>query len=449
MKKRLGFILVFVLILLETIACKKPIEKTKPSEDEDTEVMQEVITSEESEEIEVQKKEYGSEEIHLVGEKLDQLTVTGTDDTFYCNLEENIKMERLGNTTKGLVCKDPVYDITYYVNYGRDYYIYAYRNGETQLAAAIPAKDLYCREGELYFIADTFERYQFSGFAQGNILKYNPKDGTVAVVVDSCADRMMVYSDGICYMQSGTVKQITEEIKSSLEERFFFSFATEKNCSLPENVTKLRRWNGYLLQEQQQIHLLSETDPLAQYYRELGFTGIGVGEGIEAISLVDMQGNVKETLQNVKGLPDEYLIIGDTIFYVEQRKEENETESRSILRKYHIQTGINEEVAKLSYPTDLCNSNMIICNNVAYFGNGLRVKLDSGEQCYMQNTDGTAVRLDDFFTDGENLFCVSDEKLWMFEEQQQTPLNKEEFIVGEPLEIGTYVYSLYEPGKQK
>ena len=445
MKKKLSLLVMFVFMFMGAVACKQPIGDITHAGNEKTEN----ITGK-PKEIEVKNIEYGSEEIFLQGKKLEQLTVTGEDDAFYCNLEENMKIECGAENAPVLVCKDPVYDITYYINYGRDNFIYTYRNGKTKLVVAIPARDLFCKEGELYFIADDSGRFQFSGFEQGNILKYNPKDGNVAVVVECSADRMIVYSDGICYEQVGEMEQ-SGELQFRTEESFFFSFATGESSPLPKNVDMLRRWRGQWLQLQKETlefgdaSDISELDPLVQYALSLGYTVAGVEGEVAAINLMDIQGTVQGTLQNVKGVSKEYWIGGDSIYYVEQREGEKDTESRSVLRQYDMRTGVHEDVAMLDYPTDLSFSDMILYNGVAYFGNGLRVALDDGAQCYMQSVKGDTSRLEYFYTDGEKLFCVSGGKLWLFEEKQETPLIEQEFVAGVPLEIGTYVYQLSEP----
>lgn len=290
MKNRLGLPIMLALALMGMAACNSSVEDITFAEKEES-------LWAEKEEIEVKTITYGTKEIFLEGKKLEQLTVVGADDAFYCNLEENMKPEYGMESRPVLVCKDPVYDITYYVNYGRDEYIYAYREEMAELVVAIPARDLFCREGELYFIADTDARYQCSGFAPGNILKYNPKDGSVTVVLACNADGMAVYPDGICYKQIGEIKQ-TESRKSVKEELCFFSFATEESVTLPENVNKLRRWKAYLLQEQYGVREVSESDPMVQQLRALGYNVVGEGE-VEAIRLVDVWGEGKETLQTV------------------------------------------------------------------------------------------------------------------------------------------------------
>lgn len=435
MKKKLCLFVILVFGLMGAVACKKPVIETKPGGNDNKE-------NTVAEEIKVENIEYGGEEILLEGKKLEQLTVIGTDDMFYCNLEENMKIEYGSDKAPVLVCKDPVYDITYYVNYGRDYYIYAYRNNEAELAVAIPARDLFCKEGELYFIADTYGRYKFSEFAQGNILKYNPKDGTVTVVVDCSADWMIVYPDGICYEEVGEMIEIGG-VRRRDEKRVFFSFATGESSSFPQDVTMLRRWKGDWLLVYYGLRELSESNSLAQQMNDQGhMTGAMVC--VASIYLMDIQGNVRESLQNVKGLPDAFWIFGDFAYYVEQREEEGQTEGRSVLRKYGMKTGVHEDVVVLDYPTALVTTDMIMYNGVIYFGNRLRVEVDSGAQCYMQNADGALAQVENFYTDGERLFCVSDGKLWLFEEQRGEHIDEHEFIAGVPLEMGTYAYRLCE-----
>ena len=443
MKKKLSVFIVF--ILMGITACSKPAEETNPTKKSEAAVTpggKEEVSSVpgEPDEITVTKTEYGTEELELEGKGLEGLTVKGTDNPYYCNLEENLKMEFGTDEAPVYVCKDPVYDITYYVNYGRDNYIYAYRNKTSELAVAIPARDLYCREGELYFIAETDGQYQFSGFAQGNILKYNPVDGSVSVVVDCSADKMIVYPKEICY------KQIGEETRENL----IFSFATREISTWPLGVTGLRQWNGYQLQKIEESEVLSESDPRMQdpVIQEMLIQGYSfrVGTGIiKEIRLVDARGNVVEILQDAAGISRDHLIYGDYIYYVEQWQEEEATDKRSILRRYNKQTGAHEDIVVLGQLVTLSATDMIIHNNVAYFDNGLRVELNTGAQCQMQYADGMSPQIQFFYTDGENMFCVSEGKLWLFEEQPGKFTITLEQVPGVPLDIGTYAYRLLEP----
>ena len=467
MRKKLGLLVLVTFMLTAGAACSQPAADADTTTDinstEDTASATDTNSvagkssagkeetknvSGETQEIEVKKIEYGTKVVVLEGKKLDQLTVTGTDNPYYCNLEENIKMEFGTDETPVLVCKDPVYDITYYVNYGRDNYIYAYRNGTSELAVEIPARDLFCKEGELYFIAQTDGQYQFSGFAQGNILKYNPKDGTVSVVVDCSAGKMIVHPQEICYRQFGAWQG-----NSRKEEAFIFSFVTGESGSWPMGVSGLRQWNGNRIKLAEKVREYDSAeyekliqDPGIQELLAQGYTLSGMGTGvIDTITLVDAQGNEKETLQNAAGITRDHLIIGNSIYYVEQRKGEEETEIRSVLRRYNKQTDTHEDIAVLGYITRLSTTDMIIHKNVVYFSNGLRVELDTGAQCLMQKAGGVSPQIKYFYTDGEKMFCVSEGKLWLFEEQPGFTIAVRESTAGVPLEIGNYVYRLCEP----
>ena len=477
MKKKLSILIVILLIGLT--ACSKPAEETNPTEKNEAAITpagkeevtpadkeevtpagkEEIIPGSkeevssapgESDEIAVTRKEYGTEEVELEGKGLDELTVKGTDNPYYCNLEENLKMAFTADNEPIYVCKDPVYDITYYVNYGRDNFIYVYRNKTSELAVAIPARDLYCKEGELYFIAETDGQYQFSGFTQGNILKYNPVDGSVSVVVDCSADKMIVYPDGICYVEISKEKKTGNGITRT-EENVFFSFATGESSAFPKNVDSLRRWNGYWLQKEEEVERLSESDPWLQTpeNQELlakGYT-FGTATGIiKELRLLDMQGNIAENLQNAAGISRYNYMVGDYVYYVEKRQNEEGTEKRSYFIRYDKKAGIHEDVALLGQVIILSGGDMLIHKNVVYFNHGLRLELDTGAQCLMQYAgEGFSPPIKYFYTDGENMFCLSEGKLWLFEEQPGNFVLTREFVTGVPLDIGTYEYRLVEP----
>ncbi|MBP3595674.1 MAG: hypothetical protein J6J44_14225 [Lachnospiraceae bacterium] len=447
MKKKLSVLV--VLILIGLTACSKPAEGTNLTEKKEATVIpggKEEITSAPAEpgEMDITRKEYGTEKVELEGKALGQLTEKGTDNPYYCNLEENLKMEFGTDETPVYVCKDPVYGITYYVNYGRDNYIYAYRNETSELVVEIPARDLYCKEGELYFIAETDGQHQFSGFAQGNILKYNPVDGSVTVVVDCSADKMIVYPQEICYRQLGEWQG-----DSRREETLIFSFATGESSAMPIGTSGTRKWNGYWLHKIEEVKTYSESDPIMQdpLIQELLAQGYTFGEGtgiMKEIQLKDAQGNVVETLQNTGGIPRDHLIYGDYIYYVEQQKEE--ADERSILRRYNMQTGTQEDIVVLGQLIDLSITDMIIHKKEIYFDNGLRVDPDTGAQCLMQYAgEGLSPQIKYFYTDGETMFCISEGKLWLFEEQPGNFVITRELVAGVPLEIGTYTYRLVEP----
>ena len=52
------------------------------------------------------------------------------------------------------VCVDDVTGAVYYVNVGRDYFLYRIKDGKSELAVELPANYLYTHEGVLYFLLD-------------------------------------------------------------------------------------------------------------------------------------------------------------------------------------------------------------------------------------------------------------------------------------------------------
>ncbi len=380
------------------------------------------------------------------GKVLEGLTVVGEDSPYYCNLEENMRSNDLSGYSV-LVCKDPVYDITYYVNYGRDYYIYAMRDGVSELAVELPGRELFCREGELYFIADGYGMYEFDQFAGGNILKYNPVNGSVEVVVDQKATTMIVYPDGIFYNCVGEPVALGAEgeMRSTPVDYFYFSFAEKTVTPFPKRAMEMRRWKSNCLVTK--LEDVPESNPTVQQMRELGYTGgFTVAMGVE---VTDIDGTVRSTLKDITMLPDSYWLSGDVLYYIEHKEVEGSERKRSVLMTYDLETGVTEDVVVLDLFTMFPDNDMLLHNNTLYFGNLLRVSLEDGTQCYVQyaDTSSGSGSIDAFYTDGETVFCLCNNRLWKMEESKAVPISVREMIPGVPLEIGTYEYHLYPLGE--
>lgn len=377
---------------------------------------------------------------------LDGLSVKGEDSLYYCNLEENMRSDDSGGYSV-LVCKDSVYDVTYYVNYGRDYYIYAMREGVSELAVKIPGRELFCRNGELYFIADTYGLYEFETFAEGNILKYNPVDGCVETVVEEAATTMIVYPDGICFNDVGEPIEFGEdgEMRSTPVDYFYYSFEEKRVIPFSEKGMEMRRWNNNWIVTK--IETLSESSPTVQQLRDLGYLGeVTAATGTD---MKDMEGNVISTLKDITSLPATYWMKEELLYYIEQKAVEGSDQRRSVLMTYDLNTGTKEEVVTLDFPTVLSNSDMLLFHDTLYFGNLLRVSLQEGTQCYAQYADESIDfgNIDAFYTDGDTMFCLKNNVLWRMEEKKSMAIGTREFVTGVPLEIGTYEYYLYPLGQ--
>lgn len=387
------------------------------------------------------------------GKALKNLSVTGEDSPYYCNLEENLSNTGL-NRFPVLVCRDPVYGITYYVNYGRDYYIYALRGGVSELAAAVPAKDLFCRDGELYFIADSYGLYTFDQIAQGNILKYSPTDGSIEIVVGQTVTEMIVYPDGICYGRGGeTVKYAPEEddsgevrgetVYTTSMEEFYFSFAEEVSVPFPKGRER-RRWKNYYFQTI--LEERPESDPVVRYMRELGYKDkLFVAKELELVDSGKAETPVLKKDISILDFFNQGLIAGDFLYYVSNKEETGQEHERSSLMSYHLETGEQKEESDLHFTVNM--SGFIRYHNTLYFREYLRVSLEDGSQCQPVFWDKSQKSITAFYTDGDILFCLCNGKLWRMEETQAAAETIQEFIPGKPLPVGSYVYHLYAVGK--
>lgn len=152
-----------------------------------------------------------------------------------------------------LLCHDPMYNVTYYVNYGEDYYIYRIKEGKKELLVELSARRLFVKDGNLYFILDSYDKYQFEGVKEGNVLCYNPLTGKITVVIDDNVNTMILYDEGIYFKTIGKgtehKDEITGKVISSIEEkRYFYSFEMNETVSIDSPYMDLMKWKQYHIQ---------------------------------------------------------------------------------------------------------------------------------------------------------------------------------------------------------
>lgn len=429
----LGLCCVGMVLCLSFMACNKKKENEKiPTVQNQQEQEENWVKLENTENIE--KRAFLAS-----GKVLTNLTKVGTDDTYYCNAEENLSNGKMAIESH-LVCKDPVYDITYYVNYGRDYYIYASHSGVTEVAVEIPAKDLFCREGELYFIVDSYSTYILDGMGQGNILKYNPINGTVEIVVDKYALSMRVYPDAINY-EKRLQLNVDENTQGNLSTQAYSSttckyiFETGENKSLLGGRLSINRWKDKGIED-----LLT---PLTA--SELQLHGYEADEGMMRVggwAVVDSTGEHLVEVQNSGGR--NYRIYDEGMYYLKYISEEEKT----ALMEFNCETGENRQVVKFDiHGGELTMSDFIILDDVVYFGTSYRYSLKEGKLTMLKCSDREwDVLVDALYTDGEELFGVDDGKLWkiQIEKAEEEDIRVIE-VNGVPVVYGEYTYSLLAP----
>lgn len=343
----------------------------------------------------------GGSAVSLQGAVLENLTVVGEDNEYYCNLEANVKRNfAYMNEYSVLVCKDPVYDITYYVNYGRDYFIYARRGDVTQKVLEIPAKDLFCRQGILYFRTDSYELYEFDSFVEGAVLAYNPADGSVEVVIDKPVHEMVVYPDGITYFEkeSDMSEDGTTEIRFSLW-RYYYSFENGETVGPDKPVKTLARWKENSLV----IGFVEEDGRNKAVYK------LETPEGelvTEFTSLTEAQES-RRTSETGPCFLEAYCVQGDCIYYVDSKND--------CLLCYDMVSKEETTVVELAEEIPFEKA-YIVQDGAAYFGNAIKYSFVLNKQYKVKLRGMERARIQNFYTDGESIYVLADGKLWLYEE---------------------------------
>lgn len=181
----------------------------------------------------------------------------GEEDPLLCTRPEN----NSGYLQSLLpVCMDPVYGILYYVNYGEDYCIYGKKDGKTEKIADIPGRRLFCRDGSLYFIADTYDdMFTLEGVKNGNILQYDPAEGELFLAVDESAASMAVYQDGIYYMKQ-ELRELGGGLFAGEEVKYCYSFSDH---SIRE-LQKPKEYYDITFHRCGEDFILYRTEPIAE-----------------------------------------------------------------------------------------------------------------------------------------------------------------------------------------
>ena len=79
-------------------------------------------------------------------------------------------------------CMDETTGIVYFVNQGKDDYLYQIREGEIKLAVALPVKQVYPYQGDIYFMIGDSENYDLQEKQSGDIYCYTPETGAIELV---------------------------------------------------------------------------------------------------------------------------------------------------------------------------------------------------------------------------------------------------------------------------
>ena len=142
---------------------------------------------------------------------------------------------------QSLFCIDESTGVIYFVNYGKDYYLYRLKDGEVKLAVAMPIKQIYTYQGAVYFMIDSYDIYELGEIHSGDIYCYTPANGTVELIYEAGAiensqdHRLTVNEEGIYFSYT------TEEEKINKKNFYYLPFGESE----PIEDTKMTTWKGW------------------------------------------------------------------------------------------------------------------------------------------------------------------------------------------------------------
>ena len=190
--------------------------------------------------------------------------------TIYNSFNRMISVrDKEGMMGTSLFCIDERTGVTYFVNQGKDCFLYRMKEGEVALAVAMPVKDIYPYEGSIYFMIDDYGKYELQGIHNGDIYCYTPASGTVElvyatdVIEDFVYGHLYVEESGIYFhytKDNTTVLENGEEYQTLEYLDYYLPFG-EKEPVTDTKYMVTKGWEDYFFEcsSNLEVELLSRT----------------------------------------------------------------------------------------------------------------------------------------------------------------------------------------------
>ncbi len=319
----------------------------------------------------------------LKGKVFGELPIVGEEDAIYCNLPENV----LSWDSSIPLCRDPLYDILYYVD---ENIIYAVQNGKTEAAVELSGSRLFCRGGKLYFLLNSNTGIAVKGAKSGNILCYNPVDGTVEVVLDDVFDSITVYQDLIYCRKIGE-----EDTGFSVDMSYWFYFFDTKELIAQKKQEKFSYTVGIARYGKDfvgKLYGLYDRSKPIEYLEELIKQGADPNFKVPiGAHLCEFDGSNSRVLEGIKELPISHYVKENNLIWL----------SEDGLHTWNIVTG-KEEITEFQY----IEASFILLDDKLYSTRGY---MENGEQkkccefALKTSTNGIG-QIGEFFTDKKQVY---------------------------------------------
>ena len=153
----------------------------------------------------------------------------------------------IGLRGKSSFCIDETTGVIYFVNQGKDGFLYRIKEGEVALAVAMPVKEVYPYDGSIYFMLDDcYEKYEFQDMKSGDIYCYTPASGAVdfvyaaGAIENSQGHEMLVDERGIYFSYS-----VKTGVNSSITSYAYLPFGATEHVK-DMNYGASKGWKDYV-----------------------------------------------------------------------------------------------------------------------------------------------------------------------------------------------------------
>ena len=134
-----------------------------------------------------------------------------------------------------LFCIDETTGVVYFVNRGDDEYLYRIKDGEVKLAVEMPVKEVYPYGDSVYFMIESYGKYELEGMKSGDIFCYTPATGEIQLVYPlgtkenrATSHQLMVNENGIYFSYHILVAQTLAQQRVTEAYHYYLPFgATE------------------------------------------------------------------------------------------------------------------------------------------------------------------------------------------------------------------------------
>lgn len=290
---------------------------------------------------------------------------------------------------QSLFCVDEKTGVVYFVNQNKDWYIYRLKDGEVKLAVPLPAKELYIWEETVYFMLDSYGKYDLGEAKTGDIYAYTPADGSVKLIYSvsekgSDDYKLTVNEAGIFFSCSNFMEVNMENGRETFAYMPYYGYLPfgEKEAVEDKNHMTFAGWKDYYF-----IRMPDENGKVNLYLESrVGKAGINLGQVILSCVIGD----------------ELYYILSDSKLSVRIRNLESGEE-----RIYSCEEALYEAFTEAPDYAGI-NSFVVVEDNIWATSGGVwlfRIEMQGGDVTYYRMSENRGM-LHTLYTDGKQLYAL-------------------------------------------